>query len=295
MEAETLSPGEAGDSGEVTLGGATGYTTRDVARILDLPPAKVRRYVRSVLPHMRRGSRNEYRFSFQDLVLLRTAHELDIARVPMRRIHRALKEIRSQLPPGRPLTAVRIAADGDRVVVHDGTTRWNPDSRQVCFDFSVADMAIQVASLDVRPVKDLPTGPGAEEWYELGLEHDASSPQLAKELYRRAIEVEPGHADARVNLGCLLHEEGRLEEARRQYTRALETSPTHAMAAFNLGVVLEDLDRIEEARAVYARAVISDPHLADAHYNLSRLCEAAGDRAAALRHLRSYREITRTS
>ncbi|CAN5242858.1 hypothetical protein BH18GEM1_BH18GEM1_08360 [soil metagenome] len=271
------------------------FTTRDVARILALPPAKVRRYARSDLLQARRGLHNEYQFSFQDLVLLRTALELEASRVPPRRIHRALRDLRDQLPPGRPLSAVRIAADGDHVVVTDGTTTWNPDSRQMCFDFSVADLAARVASLGPRSFEQPDREPSAAEWYELGVEHEAGSPLLARELYRRALEADPRHADARVNLGRLLHEEGRLEEARRQYVRALAVSPDHATAAFNLGVVLEDMGRAKEARDAYVDAVAADPRMADAHYNLSGLCEVAGDRAAALRHLRSYRELIRTS
>ncbi|HUP00382.1 MAG TPA: tetratricopeptide repeat protein [Gemmatimonadota bacterium] len=276
----------------------SGYSTRDVARILDLAPAKVRRYARSRFLEPRRGPRNRYLFSFQDLVLLRTAVELERARIPARRVHRALRDLRQQLPVNRPLTAIRIAAEGDRVVVHDGATLWSPDSGQVHFDFSVSEIADRVASLPARPAP-ISTSQGREptatEWFELGLEHEPSSPQLAQQLYGRALELDPDHADALVNLGCLLHEADRLEEARSHYTRALESNPAHATAAFNLGVALEDMGRPEAAYDAYSRAVAADPALADAHFNLSRLCETTGDRAAALRHLRSYREITRTS
>jgi thioredoxin-like negative regulator of GroEL len=41
----------------------------------------------------------------------------------------------------------------------------------------------------------------------------------------------------------------------------------------------------------YHQALASDPGLADAHFNLSRLYEQAGDRLAALRHLRSYKQL----
>jgi hypothetical protein len=45
----------------------------------------------------------------------------------------------------------------------------------------------------------------------------------------------------------------------------------------------------------YARALELRPDHHDAHFNLSRLHEDTGDRAAALRHLRSYSQLTRTS
>jgi len=41
-------------------------------------------------------------------VLLRTAKELEASRVPERRVHAALRELKRQLPNGRPLSAVQI-------------------------------------------------------------------------------------------------------------------------------------------------------------------------------------------
>ncbi|MEE8549720.1 MAG: tetratricopeptide repeat protein [Gemmatimonadota bacterium] len=86
-----------------------------------------------------------------------------------------------------------------------------------------------------------------------------------------------------------------LEAAEAHYRCALAASPESATAAFNLGVVLQDLGRAERAIEAYLRALAADPDLADAHFNLSRLYEDTGDRAAALRHLRSYSQLTRTS
>ena len=57
------------------------YTTRDVARLLGLSEPQVRSHARDYLA-ADRGPRNTYRFSFQDLVLLRTAKALGEARIP---------------------------------------------------------------------------------------------------------------------------------------------------------------------------------------------------------------------
>ena len=56
------------------------YTTRDVAKLLGLSEAQVRSQARGYLAPDR-GPRNTYRFSFQDLVLLRTAKTLGDARI----------------------------------------------------------------------------------------------------------------------------------------------------------------------------------------------------------------------
>jgi tetratricopeptide (TPR) repeat protein len=272
------------------------FTTRDVTRILDLPADKVRRYARADFMAPERGPHNEYRFTFHDLVLMRTARELEVADVSPRRIHRVLRDLRSQLPAERSLTALRIVADGDRIVVREGETTWSPESGQVQIDFRVADFAA-----DVEPfVADTGKRPWdgddrtADDWYELAFSLEGSSPDEAREMYARALELDPDHADALVNLGRLFHEDGAFEEAREHYERALGVNRTHATAAFNLGVVLEDLEQTESAADAYRKAIETDPGMADAYYNLSRLCEEFGDRSAALRYLRSYDQLTRT-
>ena len=67
-----------------------GYSTKDVANLLGLSVEQVRSYVRAGFLSPRQGPRGEYSFSFQDLVLLRTAKGLLAARVPRRRVRIAL-------------------------------------------------------------------------------------------------------------------------------------------------------------------------------------------------------------
>lgn len=273
------------------------YSTRDVAALLGLSEDQVRSYARAGFLHPERGERNEYRFSFQDLVLLRTAAGLLAADVPPRRVRQVLERVQDQLPRGRSLSEVRIAAEGDRVVVHDGETAWNPLSGQYHLDFTVAELGQKVAPLARRAAAEVGEaaagagGVGADDWYELGLDLEAYAPTEARTAYERALELDPGHADANVNLGRLLHDAGDAAAAERHYRRALETGE-HATAAYNLGIVLEDLGRREEAAAAYERAVAFDSELADAHFNLARLHEAAGRTADAIRHLRTYKWLT---
>src|SRR5256885_14508917 len=101
-----------------------GYTSRDVAKLLGLTVAQVRGFARDGFLTPGRGPRGELLFSFQDLVILRTAKGLVAARIPTRRIRLALRRLRAQLPRGRSLAELRIAADGDRIVVSDGEATW---------------------------------------------------------------------------------------------------------------------------------------------------------------------------
>lgn len=273
-----------------------GYSTSEVAKLLGLSQPQVRGYVRAGFLAPERGSRGELSFSFQDLVFLRTARGLMAARVPAKRIRAALRKLNGQLPEGRPITAVRIAVEGSRIVVEDGARRWQPESGQILFDFGVADLAKKVAPMVRRAYHEAQEeGPefSADDWFEWGCELEPGSPEEAIAAYRRSIELDPEHADAHVNLGRLLHEAGDAAGAAPHYEAALASRPDDATAAFNLGVALEDLGKLPEALLAYQKAVRFDPANADAHFNAAALAEKLGRTAEALRHLGTYRKLTR--
>jgi tetratricopeptide (TPR) repeat protein len=273
-----------------------GYSTREVAKLLSVPESRVRGYVRAGFLAPERGTRREMRFSFQDLVFLRAAGGLADAGMAPRRIRRALSRLRDQMPDGRPLTAARIAVEGGRIVVEEGSRRWQPESGQILFDFGVADLARKVAPMVRRAYRDARSdaeGFSAEDWYEWACELESGSPAEAREAYAKALALDPDHADAHVNLGRLLHESGDPGGAEPHYRHALEVRPNDATAAFNLGVALEDLRRLPEALLEYQHAVRLDSSHADAHFNAATLAERLGRFAEALRHLRTYRRLTR--
>lgn len=261
------------------------YTLREVSTMLGLSTAQIRSYASSGFLNPERGERGELRFGFHDLVILRTAGELAAAQIPPRKVRRVLEKLRDQLPVGRSITGVRIAADGTRIVVRDGDIVWNPESGQELFDFGGA----RRETLQTTTYPSVPNeiDHDADAWYDIGCDFEDTSVSEAMQAYERAIELNPEHADARVNLGRLLHEQGAPAAAEPHYRAALEADPGHEIAAFNLGVALEDLGRLSEAIDVYKMALRLNPSNADAHYNLAGIFERRGDRATALRHLKS--------
>jgi tetratricopeptide (TPR) repeat protein len=266
-----------------------------VAKLVGLTEAQVRSHARVGYLTPERGPRNAYRFSFQDLVLLRAARALKEARIAPRRIYRALRKLTRQLPVGRSLSGVRISSEGGRIVVRDGPKAWNPESGQLLLDLDVAELARQAAPLAHRLAQrarraDQPLT--AEQWFSLGVDLEAAAPRDAGEAYTRAIALDPRHASARVNLGRWLQEDGHPAEAVAQYRAALASHPRHPTAAFNLGTALEELGRRDEAIEAYRQAIAADEDFADAHFNLARLYDQAGKRAAALRHLKAYKTLS---
>jgi tetratricopeptide (TPR) repeat protein len=274
----------------------SGYTSREVAKLLGVPVGRVRGFVRSGFIAPDRGARGALRFSFGDLVLLRAAKELIDQRIPSRRVRAALQKLRRDLPTGRPLSALSIAAEGGRIVVREGRRRWIPESGQQLFSFDVSELAERVAPLAERRAEEAKKAAAsvpAEDWYELGCELETASPEKARDAYRRAIELDPDHADAHTNLGRLLHEAGQVAAAEGHYRRALAARPGDVTAEFNLAVAFEDEGRTEDALAAYQRVLAEDPRYADAHYNLARLYEHMGRGVAAVRHLKAYRKLVR--
>src|SRR5256714_3634104 len=171
----------------------TAYTTEEVARLLGLSPAQIRSYARAgSLSPARAGG--EFRFAFQDLVLLRAAKGLMAARIPAAKIRGSLRRLKQQLPRGRALSELRITAEGHRVVARDGALAWHPDSGQLVLDFDVASLAVRAAPLARRQAAAARRGEDdldAEQWFDLGLELEVSAPEDARDAYRRAPSPAP--------------------------------------------------------------------------------------------------------
>jgi tetratricopeptide (TPR) repeat protein len=269
-----------------------GYTVKDVARMLDLSVGQVRSYARSGLVAPGRGARGEYRFGFQDLVLLRTAKGLLSQRIAPQRVRTALNRLKQQLPAGGTLSSVQISAHGNRIVVQRSGRSWQPESGQTMLAFETdTDEGPRNRPIVEPPEREIP-GLDAEDWFRLGGELEQGAPEQARESYRRALELDPGHVDARINLGRLLHESREWEAALKHYRMALADRGDDSTALFNLAVVLEDLGRRRDAIDAYRATVDADPEYADAYFNLARLLEQSGDRKTALRYLKTYRRLT---
>lgn len=269
------------------------FTTRDVARLLGLSEPQVRAQARAGFLTPQRGPHNRYHFSFQDLVLLRTARALAQARVPIGRVRDALCRLARQLPPGRSLSEVRITAEGTAILVHDGPAAWDADSGQLEIDFPVAELVVSRGSAPqaLRPQGRQDGDRGAWEWFDLALDLEATDPAEAVRAYLRALADDPGLVDAHVNLGRLLQLAGQIEEAIEHYRHSLQAACVDPTGAFNMGTALEELGRWHDALAAYRQAIAADAHFADAHFNLARLCEQLGRRAEALRHFRTYKRL----
>ncbi len=254
------------------------YSVVEVARLLGQQPAVTRELINSVFE----GPRDV--LSFQDLVLVRAARELAERKVPKAKLTEALNRVREELPTDEPLSSVTMQKVGKELVVNAGATKWNAASGQQLLDLGRAPRG----ATWLRPV---PTR-DADALFASAVQMEATEDPGALEAYAEAVAADPHHADAHVNLGRMLHLQGRLHEAEAHYVAAMVSRPTDATACFNLAVVLDDFGRIDEAIARYRETLELDPNVVDAYFNLSRLYEKTGEKVAAIRNLKDYRRLS---
>jgi tetratricopeptide (TPR) repeat protein len=281
------------------------YSLGEVGKLLGLSRSIVTGLIDAGFVSPARGRRKEYRFTFQDLVMLRAARGLTEAGLSSTRILRALRRLKSQLPDEVPRAGLRIEAMGDSVVVSEGDQQWQPEDGQYVLGFTVEPGRRRGVSFIDQPgsaparLPDHPavesaasTSQSGDEWFHKAMALEDVDVEASCDAYRHAIAADPTYGPAYTNLGRMLHQQGRLREAESTYRLGLARCGPDSVSLFNLGVLLEDSNRSAEAAGLYRKALEASPEMADAHYNLALLCEAKGMRREALRHLSAYRKFS---
>ena len=272
---------------------AAPYTLRRIEEMLGLGRSVIAGLISAGFVSPSRGARNEYRFSFQDVVLLRTAYHLRAANIPARRMLRSLKQLKSKLPEELPLSGLRITAIGNDVAVRDGDAQWEAATGQLLMDFEVASSQGSVSFLQ-HGSAPAPSAPlSADDWFARAQRLESEDAAGAEKAYREALALAPEHAYAYLNLGAMLCETTRCEEAVELYDQAIRHCPDTPLLYFNRSIALEDQGREQEALKGYERCLELAPELADAHYNAARLHEKLGHAQGALRHYSAYRRLQR--
>jgi tetratricopeptide (TPR) repeat protein len=257
------------------------YSPADLKRLFGLPPALIRKLSQAGFI-TQPAPRGKSQYTFQDLLVLRVAGALKAARISTPKITAALEQIRAALPSGR-LPAIALAASGKDLAVREGSREWEA-SGQYALPLVPKPAPGPVAEL--RPSQEVSAVALAHDHFQRGHMLEDTDVTAARAAYLAALSVQEDHLEARINLGRLLHLDGKLKEAEQLYRQAKTSS---AVLSFNLAILLEDLEREEEAVAAYRDALAQDPLLHDAHFNLSRLHEKANRPREALRHLLAYR------
>ena len=269
------------------------YDVKDLKRLFGLPPSAVRSLARAgnINPVRRKG---RLHYTFEDLLVLRTASALRAAKISARRINRTLQELRLALPAQVMLNQISLTALGDRIAIRENGTLRESETGQYALALEIVEEKGQLHVIarqeDAAPARSAAAAAAAtaDEIFDRALVLEDRAPSQAREAYEACLEADPDHLEARINLGRLLHADGRLAEAEKIYRGANHREP---LLTFNLAVLLEDLGREPDAIKAYRETLAMDPQFADAHFNIARLYERAKDPQASLRHLLAYRRM----
>jgi len=277
------------------------FSTEQVARILEVSPAEVRRWVRSGLLRPARIDRS-VRFDFRDVAASRAVAALTRAGVTPRRIKRSLRQIGEWLPDAPDLLnrlEAGAAGRGLRVRLRSGQAA--DPSGQLLLDLAdelgsarpaeerIVALRPEAESAAAGSAAAAPDTGGAEAWFEAGMHaEEAGEYEQAVDAYERAVTRGAASAEVDFNLGNALYALGRAADAAASYLRAVDREPGYVEAWNNLGNALIDTGRAGEAIDAYRRALALDPHYADAHGNLAEAFAQLGRAEEARRHRQAY-------
>lgn len=158
---------------------------------------------------------------------------------------------------------------------------------------SAAVLALAVAGLLAACVH-IPTEKerqGAEAHYDLGISaQTAGDVRSALKEFEASLKLDDDFAEAHNAIALLLHLSfDKKDEAEKHYRRALEIRPAFSEAKVNLGNLYLDQGRLDEAIRLYEQALndmlYATPYIAEA--NLGWAYFKKGNSAQAIEHLRA--------
>jgi tetratricopeptide (TPR) repeat protein len=264
------------------------YSRADVLRILRITAQQLAGWEKAGL--IAGAQSGDY--SFFELLQLKKVRDLRAKRVRPAVIRASLDAMLKQVAGmENPLLEAGTFPSGARVVFRHHGSAVEPLAGQFVMDFGTRERV--VVSAKIRTLRSAET---AAELFAKGvaLEDSPATQTEAIDCYQRALELDPGHAPAHINLGTLFYNRQDYASAELHYRKAVEADPRYALAYFDLGNVLDETGRVQQAIEAYQSAIALAPTYADAHYNLALAFEKQKQPRRALRHWRAYVKLDST-
>ena len=263
------------------------FTSEQLARILAVPIAEVRAWVRHQLIRPVRVVNRLCYFDYPQVAGARSVNQLTQAGVSPKRIQKSLHQLATWMDAAdrSPTHLEPLERAGTLLVrLEDGSLAEPTGQLRLGFERSAA----AGAGTHLAPAPSLhPTSP--DDWFERGiLAEEEGRLEAAAAAYSRALEEDGARPDICFNLGNTLYGLERKPEAVDWFGRATEIDPGYVEAWNNLGNVLAELEETERAVSAYRHALAIAPEYADAHYNLAETLAGIGDLDGARRHWTAY-------
>jgi tetratricopeptide (TPR) repeat protein len=132
----------------------------------------------------------------------------------------------------------------------------------------------------------------ATEYFGQASAHEAAGRlEQAKELYLKAIELDPGFCDAMDNVGRIFRVLGEFDEAILYYKRSLEVLPTNQVALMNQGVAYLSAGRHHDATDTYQQLTQLAPENPEGHYGLGLVYTELGQWESAVSNYLAAEEL----
>ncbi|MGO9602995.1 MAG: tetratricopeptide repeat protein [Candidatus Binataceae bacterium] len=276
LDAVAVKMGEA-------VGGSNTFSTRSAARILAVSPDRIRYWVRRQLVNPTGSAGRNFRFAFNDLLVMRLAKDLLRTRRHLEPLQRCLQRMREFVDPERPVTALKLVNDDGRIVVSDNGMLIEAESGQLMFDFR-----------QERPLGKVEDsfGPArVRERFEEARRIAEEDPLKALTIYSELVGREPGNFEAHMRLATLLEREGDLQGALRHLLGAAAIVPASAEVHVRLGVLYRKREESQHSLRSFLRAIECDPTSVEAHRNAAELYEAMSRKREAQKHLNAIHRL----
>lgn len=259
------------------------FSTRTAARILAVSPDRIRYWVRRKLisPATLRG--RNFRFGFNDLLVMRLAKDLLRSRRHLEPIQMCFARLRELFDRERPVTALKLINDEGRIVVRDGNLLIDTQTGQLVFDFR--------PNREPGKVEESFGPARVRERFEEARKMADTDPLKALTIYSELVGRDPANFEAHMRLGSLLEREGDLGGALRHLLGAAAIAPANAEVHLKLGLVYRRRGDSSSALKSFLRAIDCDPSSVDAHRNAAELYEALGRRREAQKHMATIHRL----
>ncbi|MBS0206027.1 MAG: tetratricopeptide repeat protein [Planctomycetes bacterium] len=265
-------------------------TIVELARILKLPGARIRTWLKQGLIEPAEIVNRVALFDFHQVAAARTLCDLVESGLPSAEIRRGLEQLKRLLPEAEsPLLQVSALDSTSRLLIRLDNGQLAEPSGQLHLDFEEErDEADEVLSFiavarkvddlfeDAVALESLGRFQDAAETYQQALRQDPHDPVLHFNLgnvlirldqttaaavqFRQALRLDPGYVEAWNNLGSMQFELGQVDEAIASFQRALSVVPSYADACFNLAMALTRQGRLADARRSWQTYLKLDPN-----------------------------------
>ena len=278
---------------EDTQGTSRLYSPAMLAELVEAPLAAVRRWERRelLLP-----TSHVNRLAFYDFEEARIAQQLaDLLKAlgSLAAVDAIVDRLAEAFPEShRPIADFPLVIEGGEVLLRSGDTlsettgqrRLDFESDESSDDhFDDAPAVLQMP--EVRFHEPVTLRERAWLHAEEGRIADAI------ESWRLALLESAPSADDHFVLAEWLYADSQQAAARERYYAALELDPDHLEARVNLGCVLADLGELELAAASVQGAIDQHESYPDAHFHLARIHHLQGDSAAARPHWKRFLDL----